>query len=374
MGVLSKSAEKCIICGDPNRQIPASELHSDMAEKVVIYRLGTLGDTIVALPCFHLIARAFPNAARIILTNEVPSSAIAQPLSILSGSGLVQDSIAYPLGLRSPYRLLTLARTLRSLGADTLIYLTESKGIARTFRDVAFFRFAGFTRIIGAPLSRDLTYNQVDPVSGIAEQEPLRLGRTLHELGTIDFDDPNVWSLNLTDSEHRAAAPFVQAAGCAPIIAINHGGKVVKNDWGEERWRAFLSLLGREFGNHVLAILGSTTDHSRAERLTQFWPGLTLNLCGCLAARESAAFLKSVSLFVGHDSGPLHLASACQIPTVGLFGNNKPAAIWHPYGAHNTVVRAEAGLQAITPDEVFRAVCARCNETDKLIHQAVRAD
>jgi hypothetical protein len=35
-----------------------------MAGKVVIYRLGTLGDTVVALPCFHLIARAFPNAAR----------------------------------------------------------------------------------------------------------------------------------------------------------------------------------------------------------------------------------------------------------------------------------------------------------------------
>ena len=56
-----------------------TEPNSDMAEKVVIYRLGTLGDTIVALPCFHQIARVFPNAARIILTNEIPSSAIAHP-------------------------------------------------------------------------------------------------------------------------------------------------------------------------------------------------------------------------------------------------------------------------------------------------------
>ena len=210
-----------------------------MAEKVVIYRLGTLGDTVVALPCFHLIARVFPNAARLILTNEVTSSGIAQPLSILSGSGLVHDSIAYPLGLRSPNRLLILARTLRSFGADTLIYLTESKGIARTFRDVAFFRFAGFTRIIGAPLSRDLAFNRVDPVTGIAEQEPLRLGRTLHELGAIDFDDPNVWSLNLTDLEHRAAAPFVQAAGRAPIIAINHGGKVAQERLGRGALASF---------------------------------------------------------------------------------------------------------------------------------------
>ena len=345
-----------------------------MAEKVVIYRLGTLGDTVVALPCFHLIARTFPDAARLILTNEVPSSAIAQPLSVLSGSGLVQDSIDYPIGLRSPYRLLNLARTLRSFGADTLIYLTESRGIARTLRDVAFFRFAGFTRIIGAPLSRDLAFNRVDPVTGIAEQEPLRLGRTLHELGTIDFDDPNAWSLNLTDLEHRAVAPFVQAAGGAPIIAINHGGKVATNDWGEQRWRAFLSLLGREFGNHALAIIGSTADRDRAERMAQYWPGSTQNLCGCLAARESAAFLKSVSLFIGHDSGPLQLASACQTPTVGLFGNYNKAAIWHPYGAHNTVVRAEAGMHALAPDDVFRAACAQLNKTDRLARRAKRAD
>ena len=345
-----------------------------MAEKVVIYRLGTLGDTVVALPCFHLIARTFPDAARLMLTNEVPSSAIAQPQSILSGSGLVHDSIAYPLGLRSPTKLLNLARTLRSFGADTLIYLAECKGIARTFRDVAFFRFAGFTRIIGAPLSRDLAFNRVDPVTGIAEQEPLRLGRTLHELGTIDFDDPNAWSLNLTDLEHRAVAPFVQAAGGAPIIAINHGGKVAMKDWGEERWRTFLSLLGREFGNHVLAIIGSTADRDRAERLAQDWPGSTLNLCGRLAPRESAAFLKSVSLFIGHDSGPLHLAAACQTPTVGLFGNNNPAAIWHPYGAHNTVVRAEAGMHAIAPDDVFRAVCAQLHKSDRPARRAKQAD
>src|SRR4051812_38679167 len=170
-----------------------------MAKKVVIYRLGTLGDTIVALPCFHQIARVFPHAARIILTNEVPSSTIAPPLSILSGSGLVHGSIAYPIGLRSPNRLLNLARQLRSLEANTLIYLTESRGIGRTLRDVAFFRLAGFTRIIGVPISRELARNRVDPATGIAEQEPLRLGRTLHELGAIDFDDPNAWSLNLTE-------------------------------------------------------------------------------------------------------------------------------------------------------------------------------
>ena len=37
--------------------------------KVLIYRLGSLGDTVVALPSLHLIARAFPDAERRVLTN-----------------------------------------------------------------------------------------------------------------------------------------------------------------------------------------------------------------------------------------------------------------------------------------------------------------
>ena len=343
-----------------------------MAETIVIYRLGTLGDTVVALPCFHLVARAFPDAVRLILTNQVPWSNIAPPMAVLAGSGLVHDAIEYPLGLRNPKTLLSLAGKLRSIGASTLVYMTESKGIGSTIRDVAFFRFAGFKNIIGAPLSRDLAYNRVDPSTGIAEQEPLRLGRTLHQLGEIDFDDPKAWSLNLSDAEHRAAAPFIEQAGHAPIIAINHGGKVAKNDWGEERWQAFLSLLGAKFSDHALAFLGSNADRDRADRTAQLWPGPTLNLCGRLAPRESAAFLKAVRLFIGHDSGPLQLAASCQVRTVGLFGNNNPAAIWHPYGHHNVVIRAEEGLHAIDPEKVFRAADAQLNKADLVTFKAKR--
>ena len=51
-------------------------------ERILIYRLGSLGDTVVALPCFHLIARKFPHAERVLLTNfpvhaKAPASAAA---------------------------------------------------------------------------------------------------------------------------------------------------------------------------------------------------------------------------------------------------------------------------------------------------------
>ena len=77
-------------------------------KSVVIYRLGSLGDTIVALPCFHQIARSYPDARRILLTN-VPVSTKAAPVeAVLRGTGIIDGVIAYPLSLRSPATLLSL--------------------------------------------------------------------------------------------------------------------------------------------------------------------------------------------------------------------------------------------------------------------------
>ena len=163
-------------------------------ERVIIYRLGSLGDTVAALPCFHLIRRSFPDAERLVLTN-VPVSKKAAPLeTILREGGLVHGSIAYPLGLRDPVALVRLARNLRRQGADTLVYLADRRGLTTAWRDVAYFKLCGFRRIIGAPLTSDLQMNRIDG-SGELERESHRLGRTLAELGTIDFDARAWWDL-----------------------------------------------------------------------------------------------------------------------------------------------------------------------------------
>ena len=61
-------------------------------QRIVVYRLGSLGDTVVALPCLHRVAQAFPDAERIVLTNFPVSSKAAPLEAILGGSGLVHRS------------------------------------------------------------------------------------------------------------------------------------------------------------------------------------------------------------------------------------------------------------------------------------------
>src|SRR5580698_6698313 len=104
-------------------------------DTIVIFRLGSLGDTVNCLPCFHQIARAFPDARRVLLTN-IPVSSIAAPAeSILRDGGFIHDVVRYTVGERDLRALATLRRTLKALNAHTLIFLTEGRSLSANWRD-----------------------------------------------------------------------------------------------------------------------------------------------------------------------------------------------------------------------------------------------
>ena len=327
--------------------------------RVLIYRLGSLGDTVVALPCFHLIERCFPHAERRVLTN-VPVSSKAAPLeAILKDGGLIHGVIEYPVSLGSLQAALKLRRSIVTYGPDLLIYLAASRGPSAfpVWRDLLFFRLCGVRRIVGAPLTRDLRLPRRDPEDGELEQEGRRLARAMKALGVVDVADPAMRDLRLTPVERARAAAELEALGGAPFIAVNAGGKDPSKDWGEARWASLLDRLGRDLSGHALVIVGAPDDQSRAARMIAAWPGRNgLSLCGKLSPRQSAAALAEAALFVGHDSGPLHLAAAAGVPCLGLFGASNLPRSWHPEGSSVSILHDMNGVQAITVEKTLTEV------------------
>ncbi len=325
-------------------------------ERIVIYRLGSLGDTVVALPCFHKIAAAFPNAERLVLTN-IPVSAKAAPLpSILQNSGLVHGFLTYPVGVRSLRALWDLARQLRGLRASTLVYLTIPRGGFTVERDYLFFRLCGFTRIIGAPFSREARNQRIDPQTGAFDYEARRLASTMRTLGPIDLDDRAGWDLHLTEGERAAGAGMLVPFEGRPFIATNMGGKKVEAHWGNANWRNLFLELARTHGAFGLLVVGSAEDAPAVETVTAGWPGPVVNACGALAPRETAGALERASLFVGHDSGPMHLASACGVRCVALFGSFNEPRSWHPYGSAHRIIHNMGGIAEIEVSQVMAEI------------------
>jgi len=327
----------------------------DQVETIIIFRIGSLGDTVVALPCFHRIARSFPNSRRIVVT-DIPASQKAAPVeSILGRSGLIDGVIYFPPAPRKSRDLLNLRNQIRETKSRTLIYIAD-RDVLSTVRDVCFFRSCGIRQVIGAPFGRDLRLPRVNPETGYSEREAMRLARCLAPLGAIDLDDPGFWDLRLQPDEVSFADSKLALLGGADFIAVSIGGKARSKDWGNENWTALFRLIAVECSDLALVFVGSADEFDRSAGLAAIWSGRTLNLCGILGPRESAAAMQRAVLFVGHDCGPMHLAAAAGVPCVGIFGNFNRPKWWHPMGQSHCIIHNMQGVREISPKEVRDAI------------------
>jgi len=329
---------------------------SEEVRRVLVYRLGSLGDTVVSLPCLHLVARAYPRAERRLLTNE-PSGGKGAPVElILGGSGLISGiPIRYPAGTRNPAALFRLRRDIRAFDPDLLVYLTESRGVAATLRDVAFFRTCGVGRVVGAPISRDLATHRHLPRERRWEREAERLARCLAPLGDARLDRRGSWDLRFSAGERgKVDAVLAGWSGAGDFIAFSTGTKWPENDWGDTRWGAALAVLTATFPSLGLAMIGSADEAARLNRLAVPWKGAVLNMAGRLTPRESALVIARARLFLGHDSGPMHLAAAVGVSTVAVFSRKNRPGIWFPYGSGHVPLYPAEGT-TIEPDALIAA-------------------
>ncbi len=358
------------------------------ARRVLIYRLGSLGDMLIALPALHLIARAFPEAERWLLTNAPVHRKAAPAQAVLEGTGLVHGYLRYPVGTRSVGELSRLWWRIVRFRPEVVVYVAAARGVAVARRDTRFFRLCGARQRGGAPLTGGLQANffGAEPgsaearallESGELESEAARLARNLAELGDARLHDPASWSLHLDKAEHARAIEAIAAVLPAPkLLAVSVGTKVQAKDWGRENWQALLARLAEDLPGWGLLLLGAAEEREVSDFAAACWSaaggGPVVNLCGQLNPRGSAATIARAQLFLGHDSGPMHLAAAVGTPVVAIFAARNIPRQWFPFGAQHSVVYhrvecAGCGLEtcleqrkkcivSITIDEVLQTI------------------
>ena len=333
-------------------------------QRVLVYRLGSLGDMLIALPSLHLVARAFPGSRRCLLTNVPVSSKAPAAAAILSniegpdGLPLIEGYMRYVVGMRNPLELLKLALKIRRWRPDVLVYLAASRGLKAARRDRLFFRLAGVRRTVGVPLTEAMQANFYGASAGNTadlnlEPEAQRLARNLAELGDAHLDSPASWDLQLTPEEIAAAdrsiadqldlAPTPDWPAAYPgVLAVSVGTKVQAKDWGKDNWRSLLDAVAQEFPGRVLLLAGAPEESDASEYAAAGWiaqgGGPVVNLCGKLTPRQSAAAFARAQLFIGHDSGPMHLAAAVGTRCVAIFAARNIPRQWFPFGPDHRVL------------------------------------
>jgi ADP-heptose:LPS heptosyltransferase len=305
---------------------------------ILIYRLGSLGDSIMALPVFHAIRKKFPSAHITLLTNKPVSLKAAPSTLVLGNIGLYNDAILYPIGLRNPYALFKIILELRRRQLHRVINLNPFRSKLSTFRDKLLFFLAGARIFNGFESDTNLlppsTSNYHEE-----EWEASRLARRLESIAPINLDDDSYWDLHLSDREKKEANHLlVPIQNKDHLMALSIGTKVSAKHWGHDNWIKLCSRLALKLDGWSIVFLGSADEHSESAACMNAWAKDSINLCGVSSPRVSAAILEQCRFFVGHDSGPMHLASCVGIPCVAIFAARSKPRQWFPRGNKNRIL------------------------------------
>jgi heptosyltransferase-3 len=326
------------------------------ARRVLIFRLGSLGDTVVALPSFRLIAQHFPTADRRVLTN-VPRDARETDLdAVLGGTGLVHGYMHFDPADRSAAAVARVRREIRAYAPDLLVYLCEQNSRLRLLRHIAFFVSCGLMSIVGMPEFGAEGTHQLDRDSGLWESEAAFLLRRLRPIAEASIDDDALWDMQFTAEERRLAAEALHGfAGAGDFIAVAPGAKIEVKDWGAARWAELIAGLGARHPALGLVTIGGPGDRARAAELAQVWPGPSRDLSGRVSPRVSALVMAHARLLATHDSGPMHLAAAVGTPVAAVFSARAKPGIWFPHGrSHRVFYRRvpclDCGLEICTAE------------------------
>lgn len=157
---------------------------------------------------------------------------------------------------------------------------------------------------------------------------------------------------------------FCSSVGFRPLAIINPGA-----GWGAKCWPAeSYGAVARTLANRGMAVMVNfgPSEEPLGESVREHSGGTARPLTCSIS--ELIALTRRASLFVGGDTGPMHLAAALGVPVVAMFGPTRPDRNG-PYGARAVVLRSpesvdnrshmdhpDAGLQSITPDQVISAV------------------
>ncbi len=186
-----------------------------------------------------------------------------------------------------------------------------------------------------------------------------RPGHKTEQIAAILGLDPPPLPIAWTGPEDRARAALLVPEG-PPVIALGPTANWTGKVWPPERFVALYHRLatGRLEGARAMVLAGpGPQERALAAPVLAALPG-AIDLCGRLSLPEAAACLTRAALFVGNDSGLMHLAAAAGTPTLGLFGPT-PAGEYGPAGPRAACAVAPGPAMAdLTVDQAAEAAAA----------------
>ena len=289
--------------------------------KILIRATNWVGDAIMALPALRAVRRRFPDA-------EIAILGLPYVADIYRDQQICDCLIVYDRrGAHSTFSgRERLAGELRVQKFDVALLLQNAFDAAWLAWRAGIPQRIGYARDARAFL---LTKSVAVPKSGeIPSHEKFYYLELLRRAGWLDSlpDEPFI-SLNVPEQNRRHAAEFLLASGARPHairIAIGAGASYGSAKcWPPNRFAEVLNHLHPQIDADMI-LFGTAAEASVSAAIASGMRRPPVDLTGMTAIADLPALLSQCHLFIGNDSGAMHVAAAVGLPVVAVFGPTDP--------------------------------------------------
>jgi len=342
---------------------------------ILILQTKFIGDIVLTSTLAKNLQLQYPGV-RIVFLCE------ARFASFLTGHGIASEVVPFSRAkmrgsaLQRGREFFGTVRTLRRHRFDMTIDITCSK----TSRVIS--------ELVNAPIQ--LGYVPTEKPLRWYERQPANVAMKPFAFGEKHFLYRYLSPLEALGVELRVKAPDIRPLpfettrafallarhGIQPngFIAVHAGASFIGRRWQPERFAAAIDRIAGKTGLGIV-LVGAPDENEATDRIMAEAKTSVANLAGILRLETLLALLAEARLFLGNESGPMHMAAAAGTPVVGLYGLTNPIR-WAPVGAPAISLRPSMPCDCVGGDLCHRtdpskACCVWRLDVDPVVDAAL---
>lgn len=321
-------------------------MQSRTPSSILVIRLSSLGDVILATPVVRVLRARFPQA-RI-------DVAVAQEFAEVWAGNPYVDTVLKLDRRRSALHGLFRASLAGALSRYDVVI--DEQNNMRSF--VLRKRFGKSAYVVDSMRARKRALLRHDSTAEPLPHVVQRYLDALEPLGVGDDGDGlDLWNSDGTHASVRTQGTEGKHKGRG-VVVIAPGAKHVTKQWPAQRYAECAQRLMTE--GYEVVLLGAMADAAVCEEIQHGMTGF---------AREKAEYVQTTSLaqtirimrtatcVVANDSSSVHMAAACRVPVVDIYGSTVPALGFTPYRCENTIVEHDVACRPCT--HIGRSECPK---------------
>jgi len=291
-------------------------LHERNFHNILLWMPSWIGDVILVMPALSALRQKFPHS-RITAVAKNPAN------QLLLTHPAVDTVLQIPSGPKKGFLAgFRFAAKLRKYQFDLGIVFPNS------IHSALLLYVSGAKKRLGyGTEGREIFLTHTVKVTSLAKRTEYRVDYFFNLLSSLKLDPEERRFLPLKkNQEDKGVEEFLANIGWSEnqiLIALHPGTSKPQRGWHVERFGILCQKLAKEYPVKIV-VLGQEKEAEMLGQIRRFSPDHVFLLPGDMDLRDVTALLEKSHLFMGNDSGMMHLASMVNTPVVGIFGPGSP--------------------------------------------------